>query len=162
MVKGVGVSHSSLNVWAGTGGSRRWWAGVSAVAVAVSLGVVGYLLSPGADVAPNPGPRQLDMLYLDEPAPSLGQLGVQADTAAVVVFCPQICPVPQVDGAQVVRSTEPALAAQYALVTSDGRIGPGYALIDTSGRLRYRTFDPAPADHAAEIQVLIDALDTAA
>lgn len=131
----------------------------AAVAAAVSLGVLGYLLSPGAGVAPNPGLRQLDMLYLDEPAPGLGQLDIEAGAVTVAVFCPQACALPKISGAQVVRSTDRALAAEYALVTSAGRVGPGYALIDVAGRLRYRTFDPAPADHAAEIQVLVDAVD---
>lgn len=41
------------------------------------LGVAAYLLSPGADIAPDPAMRQLDLLYLDEPAPVLRQLGVE-------------------------------------------------------------------------------------
>lgn len=32
-----------------------------------------------------------------------------------------------------------------------GRVGPGCALIDESGRLRYRTFDSGPATHEPEI-----------
>lgn len=57
------------------------------------------------------------------------------------------------------QSSDPALAARYALQTADGRVGPGYAVVNAAGQLRYRTFDPAPADHDAEIQILIDALE---
>lgn len=138
--------------------ARRRWAVLAAVAVAATAGVLAYLLSPGYGVAPNPGLRQLDLLYLDEPAPALDQLGVAPGQPALVVFCQASCDLPQVTGAQLVHSTDPALAAEYALTTEAGRVGPGYALIDPSGRLRYRTFDPAPGEHAAEIQVLIDAV----
>ncbi|MBA2532350.1 MAG: hypothetical protein H0V23_09650 [Nocardioidaceae bacterium] len=121
--------------------------------------VAAYLLSPGADIAPDPALRQLDLLYLDEPAPVLRQLGVEPGRSAVVVFCTGGCDLPPIQGTQVVRSGNPVLAARYALRTSAGRVGPGYALIDASGQLRYRTFDPAPGEHAAEIQVLINAVD---
>jgi len=117
---------------------------LAAVAAVATAGVLAYLLSPGYGVAPNPGLRQLDLLYLDEPAAGLDQLGVTPGQPAVVVFCEASCALPQVEGAQLVRSRDPALAARYALTTS-GRVGPGYALIDPQGRLRYRTFDPRPA-----------------
>lgn len=123
-----------------------------------TAGVLAYLLSPGHGLTPNPGLRQLDLLYLDEPATGLAQLGVQPGRAAVVVFCSQDCELPQISGAQVLRSSDHALAAQYALTTDTGRVGPGYALIDPNGQLRYRTFDPAPGEHATEIQVLVDAV----
>ncbi len=132
---------------------------LAAVAAVATAGVLAYLLSPGYGVAPNPGLRQLDLLYLDEPAPGLDQLGVTPGQPAVVVFCEASCALPQVEGAQLVHSSDPALAARYALTTASGRVGPGYALIDADGQLRYRTFDPAPGEHAAEIQVLVDALD---
>lgn len=45
---------------------------------------------------------------------------------AVVVFCESECPLPQLDTAQVVRSTDARLTARYALA-DDGRIEPGYA-----------------------------------
>lgn len=139
--------------------ARRRWAVLAAVAAVATAGVLAYVLSPGYGVAPNPGLRQLDLLYLYEPAPSLDQLGVTPGQPAVVVFCEASCDLPQVEGAQLVRSNDPGLAAQYALTAASGRVGPGYALIDVDGRLRYRTFDPAPGQHAAEIQVLVDALD---
>jgi hypothetical protein len=138
---------------------RARWAALAGVGIVAVLGVAAYLLSPGADVAPDPELRQLDLLYLDEPAPGLRQLGVEPGRSAVVVFCTGVCDLPPVQGTQVVRSGDPVLAARYALKTSAGRVGPGYALIDASGQLRYRTFDPAPGEHAAEIQVLINAVN---
>jgi hypothetical protein len=71
-------------------------------------------------------------------------------------------PLPDVSDAQVVHSDDPRIAAQYALLTAEGRGGPGYAVVNSAGQLRYRTFDPAPGEHAAEIQILIDALGSQA
>lgn len=138
--------------------TRRRWLVLAAVGAVATIGVLAYLLSPGYGIAPEPGLRQLDLLYLDEPAPALEQLGVAPGSPAVVVFC-RSCDLPRIDDAQVVRSDDAALARSYALTTASGRVGPGYALVDPDGRLRYRTFDPAPGEHAAEIQVLVDALD---
>lgn len=73
------------------------------------------------------------------------------------MFCEAACPLPQIDDAQVVRSTDRSLAARYALV-DDGRIGPGYALIDAQGHVRYRTFDPGLAEHEPKIRILVDGL----
>jgi hypothetical protein len=127
----------------------------------VSAAVLAYLQSPDREVAPIPALRQLDLLYLNEPAPDLDRLGVEPGTPAVIVFCAEGCDLPEMDGAQVLLSDDPELAARYALRTSTGRIGPGYALVDAQGQLRYRTFDPAPGEHAAEIQVLVDAVSAA-
>lgn len=49
-------------------------------------------------------------------------------------------------------------ARAYGLAADDGRLGPGYALVDSRGRLRYRTFDPSLQDHAREIAILLAAL----
>lgn len=136
--------------------ARRRWLALAAVGVVASVGVGAYLTSPDADLAPITGLRQLDLLYLDQSAPGLDRLGVKPGRPAVIVFCDPACGRPNVSGAQVVQSSDPELAARYALLTSSGRVGPGYALVDPDGRLRYRTFDPAPARHAEEIQVLVD------
>jgi hypothetical protein len=139
-------------------GSWQRWSMLGAVALLAAVGTIGYLRSPDHDVAPILSLRQLDLLYLDEPAPGLDVLGVQAGRPAVVLFGVERCELPELDGAQVVCSQDPALAARYALRTSTGRVGPGYALVDSAGQLRYRTFDPAPAQHIPEIEVLVDAL----
>lgn len=124
--------------------TRRRWLLVAVVAVIVCGGAVSYLASSDSDVAPIAGLRQLDLLYLDEPAPGL-------------VLRPRLR-TPDLAGAQVVHSSDPDLAARYALLTATGRVGPGYALVDGTGQLRYRTFDPAPGAHAEEIQILVDAV----
>lgn len=133
------------------------WAALGAVAAVATAGVATYLTSPAHDLHdPHHGLQQLDMLYLDEPSAGLDQLGVDPGQPAVVVFCADLsCPLPELPDAQVVRSTDPRLARQYALRTAAGRVGPGYAVVDASGQLRYRTFDPGLAQHEAEIRVLV-------
>lgn len=128
-----------------------------AVAVLVAGGGVGvYVSSPEhGRHDPQHSLQQLDLLYLDQPAPGAAALGVRPGTPAVVVFCSGACPLPQLTGAQVLRSGDPALARAYAL-GAGGRTG--YALIDPDGRLRYRSYDPSVEEHEAEVQALVDAV----
>jgi hypothetical protein len=139
--------------------SRLHTASLAVAAAVATVGAVAYVLSSDHDLAPVQALRQLDMFYLDEPAPALDALGVEAGRAAVILFCDPRCATPSVSGAQVVQSDDPQLAEQYALLTAQGRIGPGYAVVNPDGRLRYRTFDPAPGEHAPEIQILINGLE---
>ncbi|MET9835955.1 hypothetical protein ABZ078_43285 [Streptomyces sp. NPDC006385] len=135
------------------------WAGLLLTALAAGAGVWGYVRSDAHQLHdPDHALQQLDLLYLDQPAPGAEELGLAPGQAAVVVFCRTRCPLPELPQAQVVRSTDARLARRYALVTESGRIGPGYALIDARGQLRYRTFDPGLADHEQEIGILIDGL----
>jgi hypothetical protein len=123
------------------------------------LGVGLYLASPAHQLHdPNHALQQLDLLYLDQPAPGLGRLGIEQGRPAVLVFCQRECRLPTLAEARVVRSTDPQLAARYALRAGDGRVGPGYALIDARGQVRYRTFDPGLAEHEAEIRILVRGL----
>jgi hypothetical protein len=140
---------------------RLRWLAIGAVAIVATVGAGIYVLSPDSDVAPVQGLRQLDLVYLDQPAPGLDRLGVEPGRPAVILFCRPRCAEPTLTGAQVSQSDDPELAASYALLTSSGRVGPGYALVDAAGQLRYRTFDPAPAQHAKEIQILVDAVTSA-
>jgi hypothetical protein len=80
---------------------------------------------------------------------------VQLGRPALILFCDPRCATPSVSGAQVVQSDDP----QYVLFTAEGRVGPGNAVVNPDGRLRYRTFDPAPGEHAPEIQILINGLE---
>jgi hypothetical protein len=138
--------------------ARRRWTGLAATGAIAVSGVLSYLASAAHELHdPQHGLQQLDLLYLDEPAPGLAGLDIRPRRPAVLVFCETACPLPDVDTAQVVRCTDPELAARYALV-DDGRIGPGYALVDSDGQVRYRTFDPGLAEHAAEIRVLLSGL----
>jgi peroxiredoxin len=79
----------------------------------------------------------------------------------------EACEPPQLrpDVAAEVRVTDDQQVARaYALALHDdggggaARIGPGYALIDDRGRVRYRTFDPGVSGNGEEIRVLVRAL----
>lgn len=134
-------------------------------------GLTGWQRSdPRKEVAQPPGagtsvrePRlhlaQPDLLFLDEPAPGLDQLTVDPGCPVVIVFGAQDCVLPLVAGAQLVRCSDPALARRYAMTTSTGRIGPGYAVIDAAGQLRYLTHDFCAGERGERIQRLIDALN---
>jgi hypothetical protein len=126
--------------------------------LAAGAGVLAYLGSAAhGRHDPFHALQQFDAFYLDEPAPALEKLGVAPGRAAAIFFCEDFgCDVPDLPAVQVVTSTSPVLARQYALLTEDGRVGPGYALVNSGGRVRYRTFDPG--FHASEIAVLVDAL----
>lgn len=128
------------------------------MAAVATVGVGTYLSSSAHELHdPNHGLQQLDLLYLNEPAPGLQRLPVTPDAPVVLVFCAtDDCPLPVLETAQVVPSTNPVLAARYALRGEDGRVGPGYVLIDASGRVRYRTFDPGLAEHETEIRILVE------
>lgn len=129
---------------------------VAAVAIAAGL-VLAYALDPRAALEdPVRGLRQLDLLYLDEPAPLLERLGHRPGEVLVVVVC-EGCTAPAV-AASVTVTSDAEVAAAYALRRADGRVGPGYALVDGRGRVRYRTFDPGLADHGPEVAVLVAAL----
>ena len=134
---------------------KRLWLQISVVAVLASVGVVQYQLQAnkmavGGAVAL----QRLDLLYLNEAAPGLRLLGVPSGTKAVVVFC-QTCSQPLITGAQVVRSTDRALANQYGLVKDNAQLGPGYVIINSLGKLRYRSYDNDPAGHQGEINRLV-------
>ncbi len=133
-------------------------AGVLGVVAVVAAGLLALLSSSGHQLHdPVHALQQLDLLYLDEPAPAYEALGLEPGRPALIVVC-AACQAPAVTGAQVAVTDDPAVAAAYALATVDGRIGPGYAVVDPAGRVRYRTFDPFVGEHAAEVQILLDAL----
>lgn len=116
-----------------------------------ALGVGAYLASDAhARHDPRHGLQQLDLLFLDEPAPGVRATG----RPLLLVFCDG-CDLPDVDGADVQRRDDPALARRYGL-GAPGR--PGYALVDASGNVRYRTYDPHLGTHETEIQTLVDGL----
>lgn len=136
--------------------ARLRWAGLTATAAIATAGVVAYLTSPAHQLHDaDHSLQQLDLLYLDEPAPGLDRLDLEPGRPTVLVFCPDACPLPDIENAQVVRSTDADLASRYALHAEDGRGGPGYALINAQGQVRYRTFDPGLAEHEPEIRILV-------
>lgn len=140
--------------------TRVRWTALTVTAAAATVGVTIYLGSAAHELHDsNHALQQLDLLYLNEPAPGLDRLPIKPGRPVVLVFCArQGCPLPMLEDAQVLRSTDPRLAARYALQGEHGRVGPGYALIDSFGRVRYRTFDPGVAGHEAEIRILVEGL----
>lgn len=123
--------------------------------LAASVGVTVYLMSPEHRLHdPFHALQQFDLLYLDEPAPLVRRLGLAPGRPALIVVCER-CAAPSVD-AQVRVTDDVEVARRYGLLTANGRIGPGYAVVDATGMVRYRTFDPAPAAHTEEIAVLLD------
>ncbi len=79
------------------------WGALAAVAAATAAGVAAYLTSTAHDLHdPHHGLQQLDMLYLDEPAPGLDRLGVEPGRPAVLVSCAGACPLPQLSNAGAV------------------------------------------------------------
>lgn len=131
----------------------------AAVAVAAGAGLLLAALAAPLRALGEPatGLQQLDLLYLDEPAPLLERLGAPPGQAFVLMVCDGCTP-PRDIGAPVLVADDPEVALAYALLREDGRLGPGYALIDARGRVRYRTFDPAAAAHGDELRVLVRAL----
>lgn len=127
---------------------------IALVAIAVTVGTAAYLI---ADSRYQPevykGLDRLDMLFLNEPAPGYGGLHV-AGQRTVLVFCNH-CQLPKVEGGQVRQSSNSALARQYSLATTDNRVGPGYAIIDSLGMVRYRTYDKNLHQHQGEINRLL-------
>ena len=134
--------------------SRWLWFQIILTGLVVSAGVIDFELrlnaaAVGGDLAL----QRLDLLYLNEPAPSLAALGVRHGRA-VIVFCVG-CTLPKITGAVVIGSSDRTIANQYGLVTNSNRIGPGYAVIDTQGQVRYRSFDADPASHSGEINRIV-------
>lgn len=131
------------------------WLQIILVSFVVIIGVINYQWQANkAMVGGSVSLQRLDLLYLNEPAPNLADLEIKSGSKAVVVFC-QSCRLPTVAGAQVVLSKDRTISEAYSLVTSKGRLGPAYIIINTKGHLRYRTYDPDPARHQGEISRLV-------
>ncbi len=129
--------------------------GALLVVAVATVGVVLYLSSDAHRLHdPNNGLQQLDLLYLSEPAPRPAGLSFPSGRLSLLVVC-TACDLPEVD-ATVQRSADPRVARAYGLQRADGSIGPGYAIVDGQGRVRYRTFDPGLDDHEQEIEILLD------
>lgn len=134
-------------------------------ALVPAVGVLAYLRSgPHQLHDPDHALQQLDLLYLDQPAPGAAGVDLPAGRPVVLLFCLG-CAIPDVDGADVISVDDRSVAAAYGLAgqsRAPGGLGPGYALIDGSGRVRYRTYDPDPGAHAAEVQRLLDGMAASA
>lgn len=158
---------------------------VAALALA-GLIVAGRMLRlPGDD--PDPGrqrPGILDLGPLPEPAPSLPGLAVPRGRRTVVFFvtgdrladlCTALSREDDLDGERVVVVSESsgrcpqhvtvvatdvrAAASAYGLPRPRGARTPtGYAIVDATGRVRYRTLDPVAASLLDEVATMLRGL----
>jgi len=128
--------------------------GAAATLLVVVVGLIVYVTSPAHRLHdPDHALQQLDLLYLDEPAPAADRLRIAEGAPALVVVCTR-CEPPVLD-AQVRVTADPDIARAYGLQRPDGGVGPGYAIVDPSGRVRYRTYDPSLDEHREEIATLL-------
>lgn len=137
--------------------ARRGIALVAALQLGVAALVAGWFATGHAS-APDGGLQQLDALTFDEQVPGLA--AVDGRPTMVVLTCPAAPARPRALPARYgLRVTaDPALARRVALPLAVS-CHDGYVLLDASGSVRYRTYDPGWPDHAAEQGVLLDALD---
>ena len=145
------------------GGGTRLVVGTQGLAVAL---VVGWFAT-GHVSAPDDGLRQVDVLSLHEKVAGVAAVGGRR----TVVVAPSTCPA-QVRAELALAGRPGGLPAEYGLVVladpavvralalgrSLTQCLPGYALVDSAGFVRYRTYDPGLADHVDEQRVLLENL----
>lgn len=127
---------------------------------ALSVALVAGCFATGHASAPDAGLQQLDVLSLSERVPGVDAVGGRP--TMLVLTCDRLARQPrELDPAYaLVVSTDPALADRLALPRA-AQCQPGYVLLDGSGTVRYRTYDPGWQDHAFEQEVLLEHLDDA-
>lgn len=155
----TGMTDPSFAARPGGGAVPRRRVAAAAAAALLLAGalLVEYAVTTSAEPpVPVPGLAQLDLLFLDQPAPLLDRLGHVPGEPLLLVVC-EGCAAPAV-AAPTVVTADARVAEAYALRTAEGRVGPGYALVDGEGRVRYSTFDTGVSRHAEEIAVLLSAL----
>ncbi len=177
----------ALTAWPTVWPSRRSLVGcwlVAAVGFAALLGLARAAQEPLDDADPaRQRPGFLDLGALPQPAPPAGRIPVaghpgvvfferadrlgplcralaedplseKADLVVVVAGPAGSCP-----AASVVADPDASVARAYGLGSPRGGGPPvGYAVVDSSGHLRYRTLDPEVADQLDEVGTIVDAL----
>lgn len=132
--------------------------------VVVAL-VVGWFTTGHAS-APDDGLLQLDVLSLHERVPGLDAQDGKP-TMLVVTGPPTPHCLGEVQWAQDhplspaysrVLVSDPAEAERLALPAAARRCQPGYVLLDASGMVRYRSYDPGWAQHLQEQEILLESL----
>jgi hypothetical protein len=138
--------------------TRRRWLLVAVVAVIVSGGAVSYLASSDSDVAPIAGLRQLDLLYLDEPAPGLDRLGVEPGRPAVILFCDAACEPRTSPARRLCTAAIPTWPPATPCSPQPGGSVPATRSSTVRGSCATAPSIPPPGAHAEEIQILVDAV----
>lgn len=132
--------------------------------VVVAL-VVGWFATGHAS-APDDGLLQLDVLSLHERLPGLSAENGRP-TMVVVTGPPTAHCLDEVQWAQDhplppaysrVLVSDPAEAERLALPAAARRCQPGYVLLDATGLVRYRSYDPGWAHHLQEQEILLENL----
>lgn len=133
---------------------RRARLGVISAWVLASGLTTGWFATGHAS-APDDGLLQLDVLTLSERVAGLDAV----DGRPTMVVVPGTgCP------ARTARLTSypvvlrQDLARALALPRAAATCQPGYVLLDGTGTVRYRTYDPGWAEHAEEQEILLDHL----
>lgn len=134
--------------------SKRRWLLIIFVGFVITVATLQYLIyiQPPQNTG-SLGLQRLALLNLDQPAPGLEGLKLKS-LPAVIVFC-EDCILPKEIDAQLIKSTDRALAKQYGLISRTGEIGPGYVIIDGKGQVRYATLDAELHKHAGEINIIV-------
>ncbi len=123
----------------------------------LGAGLTAGWFAAGHPSAPDSGLQQLDLISLAERVDGLD--AVDGRPTMVVLTCPQAPPQPRALAPRfglVVRS-DAALARRVALPRAVD-CADGYLLLDGSGLVRYRTYDPGWPRHAEEQEILLDAI----
>ena len=95
---------------------------------------------------------------LGELCHSLATSGLRQKAALAVIVAEPASPSCEAAGA-VVSDTEGAVAEAYGIRSPRGGGPPvGYAVVDQSGDIRYRTLDPEVADQLEEVSTIVAAL----
>ena len=125
---------------------------------AVAAALVAGWFATGRASAPDAGLLQLDLLSLSERVPGLD--AVDGRPTMVVLTCERLGRSGRaLDAAYgLVVSTDPVLAAHVALPLATAECQAGYVLLDATGTVRYRTYDPGWQDHSFEQEVLLEHL----
>ncbi len=78
------------------------------------------------------------------------------DDAALAVVVAGTLPTAEAAGVHVVADPDGRLAKAYDMpIPRDGGPPVGYAIVDSQGRVRYRTLDPEMEEHLWEVQTML-------
>ncbi|MDP3712990.1 MAG: hypothetical protein Q8R60_10980 [Mycobacteriales bacterium] len=137
------MAHGNARLWVISG-----WFAASALVTA--------WFATGHASAPDDGLLQLDVFTLSERVDGLDAV----DGRPTMVVVPgRGCPARTARLSSYPVVLRQDLARVLALPRAATTCQPGYVLLDGSGTVRYRTYDPGWAEHAEEQEILLEHLD---